>query len=126
MRWRGRLKYWLYGSCPGFAGSFPYYGTWIHFPKGSLSFRAVCDQGVFEANNVRLLQRLVKPNTAYFDVGANIGLMAIPILQQCPNCMVVSFEPSPNTLPYLQRTLSESHFQNRWFIIPRALSDRTN
>ena len=120
---RKRLKYWLYGKCPGFAGSFPYYGTRVHFPKDSISFRAACEQGIFEADNVRLLQNLVKPNTTYFDIGANIGLMAIPILHGCSNCLVVSFEPSPNILPYLQRTVSESRFKNRWSIVPRALSD---
>ena len=66
---------------------------------------------------------LVKPNTTYFDVGANIGLMSVPILQGCSNCMVVSFDPSPNTVPYLQRTAAESSFKNRWVVIPRALSD---
>ena len=120
---RKRLKYWLYGNCPGFAGSFPYFGTQVHFPRHSISFRAACEQGIFEADNVRLLQGLVKPNTTYFDVGANIGLMSVPILQGCSNCMVVSFEPSPNTVPYLQRTASESSFKNRWVIIQRALSD---
>src|SRR5882724_11570282 len=120
---RKRLKYWLYGQCPGLAGSFRYYGTQVHFPKVSMSFRAACEQAIFEADNVRLLQNLVKPNTTYFDIGANVGLMAIPILHGCSNCLVVSFEPSPNTLPYLQRTASESSFKNRWVIIPRALSD---
>jgi FkbM family methyltransferase len=120
---RKRLRYWLYGKCPGFAGSFPYYGTRIYFPKGSLGFRATCEQGIFEADNVGLLRKLVRPNTTYFDVGANIGLMAVPILDGCPNCMVVSFEPSPNALPYLRRTVAESHFGDRWTVIPRALSD---
>ncbi len=123
MRWRGQLKYWLYGHCPGFAGSFPYFGTQVYFPRDSISFRAACEQGIFEADNVRLLQALVRPNTTYFDVGANIGLMSIPILQGCSTCMVVSFDPSPNTVPYLQRTASESSFKNRWVIVARALSD---
>ena len=123
MKLRGRLKYWLHGNCPGLAGSFAYCGTQVYFPKNSISFRAACEQGIFEADNVCLLQDLVKRNTTYFDVGANIGLMSVPILQGCSNCMVVSFEPSPNTLPYLQRTASESCFKNRWVIIPRALSD---
>ena len=39
---RQRLKYWLYGSCPGIAGSFNYFGTRVRFPKGSLGFRAAC------------------------------------------------------------------------------------
>lgn len=123
MRLRKRLKYWLYGNCPGLAGAFPYYGTRVHFPRGSMGFREACLQNTFEADNVRLLQNLVKPNTTYFDIGANIGLMAVPILHGCPDCLVVSFDPSPNSLPYLQRTVSESRFKNRWTVVARALSD---
>jgi FkbM family methyltransferase len=123
MRLRKRLRYWLYGHCPGLAGSFPYYGTRVHFPRGSMGFREACLQNVFEADNVRLLQHLVKPHTTYLDIGANIGLMAIPILNACPDCLVVSFDPSPNSLPYLRRTVSESRFADRWTIVPRALSD---
>lgn len=123
MRLRKRLKYWLYGRCPGFAGSFPYFGTRVHFPRGSMGFREACLQNIFESAHVRLLQNLVKPHTTYFDVGANIGLMAIPILHGCPDCVVVSFDPSPNSLPYLQRTVSGSRFKDRWTIVPKALSD---
>lgn len=123
MRLRKRLRYWLYGRCPGFAGSFPYYGARVHFPKGSMGFREACLQSTFEASNVRLLQHLVKPQTTYFDVGANIGLMAVPILHACPSCAVVSFDPSPNSLPYLRRTVAGSRFKDRWTVVPKALSD---
>ena len=44
MTLRKILKRWLYGSCPGFAGAFPYYGVKIHFPKGSVTFCAACEQ----------------------------------------------------------------------------------
>src|SRR5207302_6765911 len=99
------LKRWLYGSCPGFAGSFPYFGTNVYFPKGSLCFRAACEQGIFEAENVRLLQGICRPGSHMFDVGANLGLMALPVLRHVAGCKVVSFEPSPNTLPWLERTI---------------------
>jgi FkbM family methyltransferase len=121
MTFRKKLKYWLYGSCPGLAGSFPYYGTRLHFPKGSLSFRAACEQGIFEADNVRVLQALVKPETFLFDVGANIGLMSAPVLYHVRDARVVAFEPSPNTLPFLQRSIEMSPFRERWALVPKAV-----
>ncbi len=121
MTFRKKIKHWLYGSCPGFAGSFPYFGTRIYFPKGSLSFLAACDQGIFEADNVRLLQGLVRPATWFFDVGTNIGLMSVPVLRTVTDVRVVSFEPSPNTLPWLRRTMEESSFRDRWTLVPKAV-----
>ena len=121
MNLRRVIKRWLYGSCPGLAGAFPYFGTRVYFPKGSLSFLATCEQGIFEAENVRLLQGLCRPGTCLFDVGAHLGLMAIPVLHHVRNCHVVSFEPSPNALPWLERTIAESPFCGRWTLVPMAL-----
>jgi FkbM family methyltransferase len=120
MRLRGAIKKWLYGSCPGFVGSFPYFGTSVYFPKESWLFSLACEQGIYEIHNIQLLLKLIKSNSFYFDIGANIGLMAIPILRNCPDCKVVSWEPSPNTLAYLTRTAENSEFSDRWQIIGKA------
>ncbi|MEO8276043.1 MAG: FkbM family methyltransferase [Thermoanaerobaculia bacterium] len=122
---RRSLKRWLYGSCPGFAGRFPYFGTQVYFPKGSHSFLAACEQGIFESDNVRLLQGLVRPGSWMFDVGANIGLMSIPILLNRSDVHVVAFEPSPNTLPWLRRTIDRSALRDRWTLVPRAVGAET-
>ena len=121
MTLRQRFKYWLYGYCPGFAGAFNYFGTKIYFPRGSLSFLAACQQGIFEADNVRLLQGLVRPGSLFFDVGTNIGLMSVPVLRTVPGARVVSFEPSPNSIPWLRRTIAQSSFADRWTLIAKAV-----
>jgi FkbM family methyltransferase len=120
MRLRGQVKQWLYGSCPGLSGAFPYFGTKVYFPKNCWIFHLACEHGIYELQNIQLLRKLVKPNSFYFDIGANIGLMAIPILQDCLSCKVVSWEPSPNTLPFLSRTAENSSFKERWQIIGKA------
>jgi FkbM family methyltransferase len=56
-----------------------------------------------------------------FDVGGNLGLMAIPVLNSVPECTVVSFEPSPNSLPFLRRTIAGAGFGDRWRLVERAL-----
>jgi FkbM family methyltransferase len=119
---RRRAKYWLYHSVPGFAGRFRYYGTRVHFPPGAPLFRALCENGSFEPEIVERLVAFARPHTTVFDVGANVGLMAIPVLRACDSCRVVSFEPSPNSLPYLQRTAAGSLFGDRWVIVGKALS----
>jgi FkbM family methyltransferase len=114
------LKKFLYGHCPGLAGSFPYYGTTVFFPRHSVIFHRACSEGIFEADLVRLIQRLVRPETTYWDVGANIGLMSLPVLAGCPAVNVISIEPSPLNLPFLRQTAAASGFGSRWQIIPRA------
>ena len=124
MNLRGWLKRWIYGSCPGLAGSFSYFGTRVFFPSGSHIFEKACATGVYERDNLKLLAALVRPGTAYLDVGANIGLLSIPILHYFPTSQVVSFEPSPNTLPFLQRTQRQSGFGDRWRVVGKAVGSK--
>src|ERR1035441_8982568 len=123
MNTRQKIKHWLYGSCPGFAGSFPYFGTKIYFPKDSHLFNEACKQGIFEQEIVSAIETLIIPDTFYFDIGSNIGLMAAPFLQTIPSCRVMSFEPSPNTFPFLKRTQKSSPFRDRWIIVTKAVSN---
>ncbi len=118
---RSLAKKLIYGHLPGTAGAFPYFGTRVYFSSGSLSFQAANEQGIFEADNVRILQALARPDSVSFDVGANIGLMAVPVLSREPKCRVVSFEPSPNTLPFLKRTIAGSVHRDRWTLVPKAV-----
>lgn len=122
MTFKRRIKYVLYNFVPGLAGRFPYYGSHVHFPPGAPVFREICERGAFEPDVVDRLCRLARPDTTVFDVGANIGLMALPVLRSCGTCRVVSFEPSPNSLPYLQATARGSRFADRWTVRGVALS----
>jgi len=124
MKLKQTLKRWLYGSCPGFAGSFPYYGVKTYFPRNSLVFALACEQGIYESTNVRLMLSALRPGTTAFDIGANIGLMSIPLLASEPTLKVVSVEPSPHNHQSLTRTIRESRFHKRWEIATVALSDR--
>jgi FkbM family methyltransferase len=118
------LKRFIFGSCPGFRGRFSYFGQKVYFPKESIIFKLACQQGVYEHDNVKLLAGLANRKGMMFDVGANIGLMAIPVLYSCPLTRVISFEPSPRTLVFLKRTLRECTYSDRWQAVGKALSDR--
>lgn len=123
MNIRQKVKKWLYGNCPGFAGSFPYFKTKTYFPPNSLVFTLACEQGIYEADSLSLILSLVKEDTVYFDVGANIGMMSIPVLHNKQNVRVISIEPSPNTLPYLQKTAKKSVYRDRWVIVGKAVGE---
>lgn len=125
MTFRQIAKRWLYGSAPGVSGAFPYFGTKVFFTPHSLIFERACAEGIFEAKLLHMIIALIRPGTTYLDIGANIGLMSVPVLCQVPDVCVWSFEPSPTILPYLKKTLENSVFQPRWRIIPKALSDHS-
>lgn len=122
---RQRLKYWLFTAVPGFAGRYPYHGALVHFPRKAVVIQALCKNGLFEPEVVARLVRLARPNSTVFDVGANLGLMSIPVLRAHSTTRVVSFEPSPNSLPFLQRTAAGSQYVDRWTIVGKALADRS-
>ena len=119
-----KIRGWIYNNFPGIAGAFPYYGTTVYFPKNSLVFQLACEQGVYEHSNLLLLLSLIKPNSTFIDIGANIGLMSVPILFSTKSCKVISIEPSPNASPYLKKTWGNSKFRDRWTIIDRAAGNR--
>jgi len=104
-------------------GRFIYYGQKIFFPKNSVIFQRAVIEGIYESANLRIINSLIKPNTEVFDIGANIGIMAIPFLAGHSDIKVISVEASPNTLPYLKKTQAASTYTDRWVIIDKAVSD---
>lgn len=123
-RLRPTLKRWYYNYWPGQAGSFPYFGTRVHFPPNSHLFLRVCEEDIYERELLKFIRPFLLPQTAYFDIGANIGLTSVSFLRDFPECRVVSFEPSPHALPYLQKTHAGSPFRSRWTVIGKALGNR--
>lgn len=123
-----KTKAWLkrhyYSRWPTWAGSFPYFGTKVYFPLNSHLFLRACEEGVYEKDLLRLLRAFIRPGTTYFDVGANIGLMAVPILRDVPQCQVVSFEPSPSALPFLRKTHAGCAHNARWQLIEKAIGNQ--
>ncbi|MDB5146541.1 MAG: hypothetical protein JWQ57_561 [Mucilaginibacter sp.] len=106
-------------------GVFTYYGHRVFFPKDSEIFKiAMNEGGLYERENLRLIPLFLKPGTTLFDVGANIGLMAVPFLWNDPTIKVISVEASPNSLFYLNKTHAASLDKDRWMIIDKAVSDK--
>jgi len=123
VRLRARLKFLLHSLAPGYRGWTSYFGTRLYFGPGSESFRLICEQGIFEGDTVRLAAQLPRQGSVVYDVGANIGQMAAPLLHLRPDLSVVSFEPSPSSVPWLKRSIAESPHRPRWTLIDKAVGD---
>src|ERR1700761_7383765 len=107
-----------------FKGSFIYYGQKVFFPKNSFIFLRAVSEGIYESYNLNIINTLIKPGTTVFDIGANIGLMSLPILYCNSDINLISVEASPNTNPYLKKTHRANKNNNRWDIVDKAVSDK--
>ena len=104
------------------SGVFSWKGGDLHFPRSSAVASSVLHNGVWEKDLVRLLEASAKPNSFILDIGANIGVSAIEVLSRESAAKVISFEPSPTVLPYLNKTRERSSFKNRWIICEMAVT----
>jgi FkbM family methyltransferase len=120
---RNSIRYAARGLCPGLRGRFNYYDTTVYFPNTSAIFRIYCEKGAWEPEVISCLCRLATPGKMFIDVGANIGLSAIAVLREVPGSRALSLEPSPNSVPYLQKTWGISDLRNRWEIVPKAAAE---
>jgi len=125
MRIRGALKHFAHTNIPGMYGWFRYFGEKVYFPHQSLIFRLACEQGIYESENLSLISYFIRPGSVYFDIGANIGLMSIPILKGDSETKVVSIEASPGALPYLHRTRRECQLGDRWVVLDDAIGSKS-
>ncbi len=107
-----------------FLNSFYYHNTKVYIPKRCHLFRRWIETGEYERENILIFSKLFKLNSYIFDVGANIGLISISLLDRCPSATVVSFDPSPGTAHLLMHTARDSKFNNRWAIISKAVGNR--
>jgi FkbM family methyltransferase len=103
-------------------GNFKYYSEKVYFPKNSVIFKRAVKEGIYEHDVVSIIVPLIKPGTEVFDIGANIGIMAIPMLSSDKSIKVVSVEASPNSLSFLKKTNLASTYKDRWIIIDKAVS----
>lgn len=121
-RLKKKVKHWLYHRCPVRAGWMSYFGTKIYFPRNCHLVNRVIQCGIYEPELLGDIQTVLRGEGVHFDIGANIGLMAVPLLSEDPNIIIHSFEPSPVTFTYLTRTHRESSHKHRWHISDVALA----
>jgi len=79
-------------------------------------------QGLYDYNNMRLLQWLFRDGGTFFDIGANIGSYTLVASEQ-GNAQVVAFEPHPTTVTLLSENVRLNGRKNVT-VCPLALGQR--
>lgn len=76
----------------------------------------------YENSLLGQLELLIAPGSVAYDIGANIGLAAVPLAKAVgPSGQVFCFEPNPLCVAYLQANL-ERHGCNQCRILPLAVT----
>ena len=68
-------------------------------------------QGLYDYNNMRLVQRLLRDGGVFFDIGANIGSYSLVASEQTA-ALVYAFEPHPVTFRMLQENIDLNRRKN--------------
>lgn len=111
----------FYRHAPFMRGRFNYYGHTIYFPLGSYIFELAYAEGIYEHETTNLILSLVETGTTYIDVGANIGLLSVPVLAERPGVKILSIEASPETLQFLQKTRDAATRREDWTVVGVAV-----
>ncbi|MDB5280372.1 MAG: Methyltransferase FkbM [Ferruginibacter sp.] len=68
--------------------------------------------GIYEKDMVAFLQNHLKPGDIYFDIGANIGALGMPVIKKKKNVKYFGFEASPTTFEYLKLNFQQNNFHH--------------
>ncbi len=67
--------------------------------------------GIYESKTISLIQKLLRNEGIFFDVGANIGSITLPVAK-LSNAKVHAFEPSRLSFQYLEKNVSDNNLKN--------------
>lgn len=78
--------------------------------------------GFVEYYTSRLISNLLRPNTTFLDIGANVGYFTVLAALRQPSCRIVAIEPVPETFDRLDRNIALNRIQNV-ITVPQAVGD---
>ena len=99
-------------------------GVRVYFPGRSYVARHYLMMGSYEPDVHAVASAGISAGSTVFDVGANIGLISLNLLNAFPDIKIVSFEPSPTVSKHLLRTNERSSHRARWDIVVKAVTER--
>lgn len=79
--------------------------------------------GRWSPSLVDLLAGLLRGGGTLIDVGAHVGLVAIPVVARTP-AVALAFEPEPGNAAYLRRNVGRHGLAGRVSVMPFALDER--
>jgi FkbM family methyltransferase len=76
-------------------------------------------------SEVNMFSKAVIPNTTVIDIGANVGLVTVPLATMCVGSRFLSIEPSSANIEVLQKNIDANKLADRVQVIDCALGAET-
>jgi len=83
-----------------------------------------CWLGIYEYKKQQWISREVRPNSVFWDIGANVGFYSLLASKLVGSGKVFAFEPAPRNLSYLKKHLALNRVTNVE-VLAIAVSDRS-
>lgn len=96
------------------------YGVFEGAADDEVVFGCYRREGRWSAQIVALLSALLRNGGTLLDVGAHVGLVAIPVLDRAP-ARCLAFEPEPRNVAFLRRNIERHGLDARMEALPFAL-----
>lgn len=79
--------------------------------------------GIYEEETHAFLLKVLPQNAVYFDIGANIGSIAIPLCKKRPDVKCVAVEASEWVFGYLSENVKRNNLQTSIAVVNEAIGD---
>jgi FkbM family methyltransferase len=97
-------------------------GAELVVPAAAVSLASALLSGTYEVTGLELFTRLAAVSTVVVDVGGNIGVYACAAAAHLPTGgQVITFEPAPDNLVYLERNLARNGLADRVVVVAAAV-----
>lgn len=70
-------------------------GNTFYLSPNSFIDRLLLSSGTHDPEVIDCLREVMQPRDVFWDIGANIGFVALEVARACPDARIFCFEPSP-------------------------------
>ena len=117
----------FYRLVPGEIHNINYYGYRLYFSKKTSIVERYLEQGSYEPRVINTLFSLLDAKDKakkLLDIGANIGMISLPLISRYEDLIIYAFEPGPHQRRLFQKTIDSNNLTDRIFLFEFALSDK--
>ena len=119
------IKFWWFGLLMK-KSVFRYKTCFIFHERQNTLINRIRKHRIYEPLIEEFLYRILPDDGLFIDIGANIGLIALPLLKAKPHAQAFLFEPSPIALYLLKKNLYANNLENRANVYNCALGNKNN